>query len=162
MRITTSVLGALALVGALVAVPASAQTTPQELTHLTFDHPVRVPGVTLPAGSYVFRLADAVGTPDVIQILDANQTRLLATVFAVPSERLQPAGEPSVTLASTGQGAPAIKAWYFPGDVIGHEFVYPERQAREMARSTDTVVKLNAPDKVEHIVAAPRMANGDR
>ena len=28
-----------------------------ETTHMTFRHPVRIPGVTLPAGSYVFKLS---------------------------------------------------------------------------------------------------------
>jgi hypothetical protein len=38
------------------------------------------------------------------------------------------------------QAPPAIKAWFYPGSRYGHEFIYPEEQARHIAERTKTVV----------------------
>ena len=42
------------------AAPTSAMTY-DKLTYLTFSGPVRIPGVTLNAGTYSFRLANQIG-----------------------------------------------------------------------------------------------------
>ena len=34
----------------------------------------------------------------------------------------------------------AIKAWYYPGSRYGHEFIYPDDQARTIAQRTKTLV----------------------
>lgn len=35
---------------------------------------------------------------------------------------------------------PAIKAWFYPGSLYGHQFVYPDEQARDIAQRTRTLV----------------------
>ena len=59
MRARTCVITccALVLLGALTAATAAA-TPLDKCTTFTFSAPFSIPGVTLPAGSYVFRLAD--------------------------------------------------------------------------------------------------------
>src|SRR5437899_5979740 len=34
----------------------------------------------------------------------------------------------------------AVKVWYYPGETIGNEFVYPKAQAMKIARDTHTRV----------------------
>ena len=69
--------GAAVLATALVVTAASARLRAQgatinKRTFLTFSAPVQVPGATLPAGTYVFRIANpAVQT--VWQVFDANE-----------------------------------------------------------------------------------------
>ena len=58
------------IAGLLVSVPAEAAYS--RTTHMTFDHPVRVPGATLPAGHYVF----TVDTSHVVRIRNEDDGRV--------------------------------------------------------------------------------------
>src|SRR5262249_24959539 len=94
---------------------------------------VEVPGVAMPAGTYMFKLANADGGRNVIQVLSEDGTKVYSTFFAVPDERLTPTDKPTVTFEETPAGAPeVIKAWFYPGDPIGHEFLYPEDPSRRI------------------------------
>ena len=60
------------VVAALVAVMAPALVNAQtydKLAYLTFNRPVQIPGVTLHAGTYSFRLANAATSRNVVQVL---------------------------------------------------------------------------------------------
>src|SRR4029078_1435457 len=65
-----SIIGAALLLG--VAASASAQSTWDKLTYFTFSGPVAVPGVSLPAGTYEFRLANPSSGSAVILIQSRN------------------------------------------------------------------------------------------
>src|SRR6478672_13403338 len=65
-------------------------------TILTFSGPVQIPGVTLPAGSYVFKLADIPGNRHVVQVFDKDERKIYTTLLAIPNERLQPTDKPVV------------------------------------------------------------------
>src|SRR4029078_13471846 len=54
---------------AFVALPARADEW-NKLTYLTFSGPVQVPGTTLPAGTYMFKLADTMTNRHVLQAYD--------------------------------------------------------------------------------------------
>ena len=45
-------------------------------TILTFSGPVQIPGATLPAGSYVFKLADLTGNRHVVQVFDKDEKKI--------------------------------------------------------------------------------------
>ena len=97
-----------------------------ERTTLTFAEPVEVPGMVLPAGTYVFELPQPGSDRSIVQIFDKDQTRLVATVLTVPAYRETPTGKTVVTFESRSPKAPeAIKAWFYPGQTLGQEFVYP-------------------------------------
>jgi hypothetical protein len=106
-------------------------------TILTFSGPVQIPGVTLPAGSYVFKLADIQGNRHVVQVFDKDEKKLYTTLLSVPNDRLEPADKPIVLFSERATGSPqAVKVWYYPGDRIGDEFVYPKTQAMRIAKET--------------------------
>src|ERR1043166_1742960 len=65
-------------------------------TSFTFNEPVEIPGMVLPAGTYVFKRAVTVD-PHVIQILNADQTRLYATVMTVPDYRTDSSDKTLIT-----------------------------------------------------------------
>ena len=47
-----------------------------------------------------------------------------------------------VTFKETREGAtPAIQYWYYPGEKIGKEFVYPREQAQQIAARTGATVQ---------------------
>jgi hypothetical protein len=116
------------------------RSTKNERTKLTFSAPVMVPGATLPAGTYVFRLAPSEVDRHTVQILSDDESRVVATTVAVPAKRQDPKGDTVLKFNPTASGTPALKAWFYPGTLYGREFVYPDAEAREIARRTRTVV----------------------
>src|ERR1700682_635368 len=62
---------AVALFAGMSVATAFAQT-PDKRTLFTFSGPVTMPGVTLPAGQYMFRLADPSTSAKVVQVLSAD------------------------------------------------------------------------------------------
>ncbi len=117
-------------------------STANKLTFLTFSGAVQVPGATLPAGKYAFRLADP-ATKKIWQVLDADQRHIFAVFFYVPTpdrtvEELNAAnGKPVVIFTETLQGVPpAIHVLYYPTDLSGSEFIYPRGQATQLAAAT--------------------------
>ena len=110
-------------------------------TILTFSGPVQIPGVTLPAGSYVFKLADIPGNRHVVQVFDKDEKKIYTTMLAIPNQRLEPSDKPVVLFSESASGSPqAIKVWYYPGERIGNEFVYPKSQAMRIAKETHQAV----------------------
>jgi hypothetical protein len=110
-------------------------------TTLKFDAPIMVPGKTLSPGTYTFELLDSKTNRHVVQIFNEDGTKLITTTNAVPTKRMDPKGDVVLRLNPTESGPPAaIKAWFYPGSLYGHEFVYPEKQAREIAQRTKTLV----------------------
>src|SRR5262245_63712102 len=58
-------------------------------TIVTFSQPIEVPGVVLPAGTYIFKLADSASNRHIVQIFNEDQTHIYATVLAIPNYRLR-------------------------------------------------------------------------
>jgi hypothetical protein len=140
-RTTTAIMGTLAalVLGATLATAQSPDTN--NTTIVTFSAPVSLPGVTLPAGSYMFKLADSQVNRNIVQVFDKDRSKILATILAIPAERNQPADETVITFAeSPANAAPAIRYWYYPGDKRGQEFAYPKKQATEIANASHTSV----------------------
>jgi hypothetical protein len=108
-----------------------------ERTFLTFSNTVELPGVTLQPGTYLFKLADSQSSRHIVQVLSQDEKQVHATILAVPAERLEVTGENVVTFRENAEGTtPAVQYWYYPGDRIGHEFVYPKAQAMKIAART--------------------------
>jgi len=104
-------------------------------TILTFSQPVEVPGMVLPAGQYVFKLADSASNRHIVQIFNAEEDQIYATILAIPHYRIE-APEETIILFEEGRAdqPQAIHAWFYPGQTIGQEFVYPKSRALELAR----------------------------
>src|SRR5829696_3431461 len=103
-------------------------------TIVTISAPVSVPGVVLPAGEYLFRLADSNVNRNIVQIFDKERSKIFATLIAIPAERNEPTGDSVITFReSPANQAPALRYWYFAGEKTGQEFAYPKNQAVEIA-----------------------------
>src|SRR5947208_3333448 len=135
MRVLKAVCCA-AMLTAMLA-PAARADEWNKKTILTFSGAVQVLGATLPAGSYVFKLADIPGNRHVVQVFDKDEKKIYTTILAIPNDRLDPTDDPVVLFSERAAGSPqAIKVWYYPGDRIGDEFVYPKSQAMRIAKET--------------------------
>jgi hypothetical protein len=107
----------------LMAAPATAQPLDKR-TVFTFSGPITLPGVTLPSGQYLFRLADPDSSSKVVQVLNTDGTKPYGLFFALPAERFEPASTPEVRFMETASGTPAaVKTWWYPGERTGYEFV---------------------------------------
>ena len=85
-------LGGVLAIAALVAVGARADEN-DRLTYLTFSGPVQLPGVTLAAGTYTFKLADLSGSKHVVHVMTKEDSpKLITTLMTIPNERLDPVG----------------------------------------------------------------------
>jgi cobalamin biosynthesis Mg chelatase CobN len=131
---------AVAVFVCLMAAPVSAQPLDKR-TLFTFSGPVTLPGVTLPAGQYLFRMADPNSSSKVVQVLNAEGTKPFGLFFTIPAERLEPASTPEVRFMETASGTPAaIKTWWYPGERRGYEFIFPKEQARRLAMAASQPV----------------------
>ena len=165
------VLITLCLLGAVILPKARADEWDKKTT-LTFNEPVQVPGTTLSAGTYVFKLAD---TEDrtIVQIWNEDETRLIATILAVGDYRADTPDKTIIRFDERPAGQPvALKAWFYPGDNSGVEFVYPKQRATELAQANQQPVlsvREDATDAasmktatVEPVAPAPVVLADDR
>ena len=121
-----------AVLAAFVSTSASAQTFDQR-TYFTFSQPVALPGVTLPAGKYLFRIVDSTSSRRIVQVLD-ERGRPITMLFSMPVSGEMVPSEPEVRFTETRAGVPhAIDAWWYPGQSLGRQFVYPKQQRARMA-----------------------------
>jgi hypothetical protein len=115
---------------------AAQDTNTQQRTFMTFSNTVEMPGVTLPAGTYIFRLADT-PTRNVVQVLSQDQKSVLGQWTFVQARRPKATGDTVVMFKENKEGTtPAVQYWYYPGESIGKEFIYPKDQAEKIAART--------------------------
>src|SRR6266481_3188862 len=120
-------------------------------TIVTFNGPVEIPGRVLLPGTYTFQLLDSESDRSVVQIFDKDG-KLVATVIAVPDYRLTPPDQPIIKFEQIAKEAPpAIRAWFYPGDSYGLEFVYPKTRATELAVGTHKNVPAMADSMTSEI-----------
>ena len=136
---------------------ASAQPRSKK-TMVTFNAPVEVPGVdaqVLPAGTYMFKLLDSQSDRHIDQIFNKEGTHVYSTILAIPNYRLKATDKTVMTFAERAAGDPqAIRAWFYPGDNFGQEFVYQKTKALQLAKITSVPV-LYIPDEVAANIVAP-------
>jgi hypothetical protein len=152
------------LLAGLVNTPASAQTA-DERTFFTFSAPVELPGIALPAGTYMFRLIAPNNDHSFVQVLSADGKEIYGLFFTLPVERAPLQNQAEVRLTESAAGAPPIiQAWWYPYDSTGFEFIYPRGQtgggtttASESARATPPPTATPPADAVND--AAPANDN---
>ena len=136
---------ATALTLAVLALVASRATAQQanttERTFMTFSTAVEMPGVMLQPGTYVFKLADS-PSRNVVQVWDQDEKNMIGHWTYVQAERPRVSEDTVVMFRETREGAtPAVQFWYFPGEQIGKEFIYPKDQAQRIASRTGVQVR---------------------
>jgi len=141
MTIATAGVAALVLTFNMSA--SAQQPDTRDRTIMTFSAPIELPGVTLQAGTYVFRMADT-ASRNVIQVMTKDEMDIIGQWLFVPAERRDVTGETVVSFKETKEGTtPAVQFWYYPGEKIGKEFIYPKDQALKIAARTGATVKTD-------------------
>lgn len=165
MRIVRSfaLLAFAALIGAACLSPVGADEW-NKTTKVTVNEPVQLPNTVLQPGTYTFRLADSSSDRHIVQVFNADGTRLITTVLAIPNYQLEVSDKTILAYSERPIGEPvALKAWFYPGDNFGQEFVYPKQMAATLSQMNDTEVPVTqeaqpAPASVENTQPVPEAA----
>jgi len=121
------------VLGALLAPRAGADDWNKK-TVMNFSQPVEIPGQILPAGTYMFALVDSLSDRNIVRIFNEDGSQVIATILAINNYRLTSTEKTVVKFEErSGDNPEALKAWFYPGDNFGQEFVYPKRRAIELA-----------------------------
>jgi len=134
-------------------------------TKITFSGPVQIEKTQLPAGTYVFKLADTADR-HVVQIFNEDQTQIIATLLAIPEYRVEPTGKTVVKFAETNDDSEAtgelpvtgvpIKEWFYPGDNFGNEFrVMPQQYVAVAQPAPPPPAPAAQPAPPSPVAAAP-------
>src|SRR5580693_6980223 len=149
-----------ALMGAALAPGARADEWNRK-TVITFSGPVEIPGVhltgwaVLPAGTYVFKILDSQSDRHIVQIFNKEETKVLATILAIPNYRLKVTDKTVMTFRERPAGEPeALRAWFYPGRNWGEEFVYPKAKAIELAKETKETVLFTPAEITPEVAVA--------
>jgi hypothetical protein len=153
-----ALVSALSVAALCVIFTSSASAQPRSRkTVVTFSAPVEIPGVDaqiLPAGTYVFKLLDSKSDRNIVQIFNKSQTHVFSTILAIPNYRLKATDKTVMTFAERAAGQPqAIRAWFYPGDNFGQEFVYPKKKAIALAKETNQTVPYISDEVAVNYVA---------
>jgi hypothetical protein len=141
MKRMTATAIVLALFVALTFSATAQQPDTRDRTIMTFGSAVEMPGMRLEPGTYVFRLADT-ASRNVIQVLDQDEKDVKGQWLFVPAERQEVTDDTVVTFRETSAAStPAVQYWFYPGEKIGKEFVYPKDQAARIAQRTGATVQ---------------------
>jgi hypothetical protein len=117
-------------------------------TKVVVNEPVQVPGTVLEPGTYTFRLMDSPSDRHIVQVFNADGTRLITTVLAINNYQLEPSGHTILAFEERPIGEPvALKAWFYPGDNFGQEFVYPKQMATALSQVNETEVPAASPEQ---------------
>jgi len=135
------------MLASFLAIPAHADTWNKK-TNVTFSGPFQIPAahqsekvMTLPAGTYVFRLLDSAGQRHIVQVTNPRGNKVYSTILAIPDYRVNASSKTTMYFSERRAGAPApLKSWFYPGDNFGHRFVYPKAQAIQVAAATNQPV----------------------
>jgi len=92
--------------------------------HFTFSREVALPGVVLPAGEYVFEVADTT-SQNVVRVTNRRRSHLYLQALTLRTQK--PAGMKDGTItfgeAPAGQPKPIV-AWYPVAETTGYQFIY--------------------------------------
>jgi hypothetical protein len=144
-----------ALFAVTLCVPAFADQWNKK-TKLTVHETINVSGTVLQPGEYVMKLLDSSSNRHIVQIFNAREDRVYTTILAIPNYRLRPTEKTAFVWWEVPAGQPrAMRAWFYPGDNFGQEFVYPKGMGRELAAVAAEPVPVMETVRTEELATAP-------
>ena len=109
--------------------------TSDKRTYFTFNRPVALPGMTLPAGTYMFRIANTETSRNVIQVSNKQGTESFALLMTIQAQRPDVPKDSEIRFLETASGAPAaVGTYWYMGERTGYEFIYSKEQLAALNR----------------------------
>ena len=91
----------------------------------------------------MFKLVESSNDRHIVIIKNERQNHTYATIFAVPNYKVRRTGKTELSFWETPAGQPkALRAWFYPGDNYGQEFLYPKTRVTEI----NQVAKQEVPE----------------
>jgi hypothetical protein len=125
-RKVTHTLFGVALLGVLATSSIGATTDPSRRTYFTFSRAVQLPGITLPAGTYVFEVVNPWTSANVVRVASRDRSKTYLMQLTNRVERPQ-SGKLSARIELGEAPAhlpPTVKSWFPAGETIGRAFIY--------------------------------------
>ena len=118
-----------AAVFALALAPrAGAMSDAHKTTYLTFSQPVRLPGVSLGSGTYIFEIANPDTGAGVVRV--TSRDRSISYFMGFTRAVTRPNGmkrDQNVSIGESAAGVPpAITTWWPQNESTGRQFVYSQ------------------------------------
>jgi hypothetical protein len=89
------------------------------------------------------KLHNSMANRNIVQIFNEREDRLVTTILALPHYRMQPTDKTEFRFWEVPAGeARALRAWFYPGDHHGQEFVYPKGFAVQIAKQNHMNVPI--------------------
>jgi hypothetical protein len=135
----------------LVTTPTASADDWDKATRITLNQPIEIPGLVLPAGTYIVKIVDLAAERHVVRFTSEDGTKVFATLIGIPNFRLEPTEESAFIFREAEVAQPkALHAWFYPGHQYGIEFAYPERRAAQIAQAVEEpVVAYKEPEPFE-------------
>jgi hypothetical protein len=132
--------------------------THDKRTYFTFSQPVALPGMTLPAGTYMFRLANPDTSRNVIQVANREGTESFAMLHTVQAQRPDAPKDSELRFRETAAGAPpAVGTYWYMGERTGYEFLY----SKEQLAALNNVVQPAPAERADSSADVPPIADPD-
>lgn len=150
-----------ALLGFALAPKANAQGTVEQ-SSFNLTEPLDIGGTILQPGDYQIKVVLLQGNRNLLRVMNADGTKVLGTVLSVPHQEGPgavkiPASRYTYYPASAGH-IMALRTWYAPDTpgLGGHDIVYPEQRAMELAAAVnEPVVAIPDTTKEADYATAP-------
>jgi hypothetical protein len=141
--------------------------TSDKRTYFTFNQPVALPGMTLPAGTYMFRIANTETSRNVIQVANKQGTESYALLNTVQATRPDAPKDSEIRFLETAAGAPpAVGTYWYMGERTGYEFIYSKAELEALNRSAQPAPEVSVTETESSIapgadVSSPDVVNGE-
>ena len=108
----------------VMATPAIKAVNMNSTAYLTFRGSVELAGVTLPAGTYIFEVANPDSGANVVRVLSRDRARVHVLSVTNSTYRARTSDmRTAITLGEAPAGnPPAIRAWFPENETRGHQF----------------------------------------
>jgi hypothetical protein len=126
-NLKVAAVGALFL-GLVLAAAGTARSgsADQHTNYITFSGGVALPGVELPAGTYVFETPTNAMSNSIVRVSSHDRRKVFLTAYT--REVPRPKNDNGKLIVSLGEAAPGtlptVSAWFPIGEAVGHQFIY--------------------------------------
>jgi hypothetical protein len=125
----------------LVMTPAVYADDWDKATRITVNQPFEIPGMVLPAGTYIIKIVDLAAERHVVRFLSEDESKIYATLIGIPDFRLEPTEKTVITFYESEFNRPRpLHNWFYPGRQYGIEFAYPVKRAAAIAKAVEEPV----------------------
>lgn len=123
-RLIPSLITATGIVVVVAAFTVSSRAGTTDANTLTFNRSVALPGVVLPAGTYVFDIANPDSSHDVVTVRQNGHLQYMGFTLPVQRPPRMPLDQPVTLREARPDTAAPIDTWFPLGSSSGHQFIY--------------------------------------